>query len=454
VLFHSQEFILLFLPLTIAAYYAVAANAALRQSALIACSIFFYAWWDVRFVPLLVGQVLATYALAAMSSEGKRAAPIVIGVLVNLGAIFTFKYLGFFLANIRAIGLPAPSVEIILPIGISFFSFQLISYLLDLRRGAAPLYPLRQFALVVLLFPHLIAGPIVRHRELVPQFDLDPRREGLARRLTLGALLFSIGLVQKVLLAEPMALIVDPIFVKAQTAALSFGEAWTAALGFSFQLLFDFSGYSTMAIGIALMLGLTFPENFNRPYLATNLRDFWRRWHMTLSAFLRDYVYIPLGGNRHGAAVFTFATLATMTLCGVWHGAAWTFIAWGGLHGAGMVVCRAWQTLQRPLPAAIGWALTMGFVLIGWVLFRAPSFGVAADMLKIMAGSNGFGGRLEGCALMLLSAVVCAALPPTHAIVDGARPSALLGAASALATLACVLIVGEGAPTKFIYFQF
>jgi D-alanyl-lipoteichoic acid acyltransferase DltB (MBOAT superfamily) len=325
---------------------------------------------------------------------------------------------------------------------------------LDLRRGAAPLYPLRQFALVVLLFPHLIAGPIVRHRELVPQFDLDPRREGLARRLTLGALLFSIGLVQKVLLAEPMALIVDPIFVKAQTAALSFGEAWTAALGFSFQLLFDFSGYSTMAIGIALMLGLTFPENFNRPYLATNLRDFWRRWHMTLSAFLRDYVYIPLGGNRHGAAVFTFATLATMTLCGVWHGAAWTFIAWGGLHGAGMVVCRAWQTLQRPLPAAIGWALTMGFVLIGWVLFRAPSFGVAADMLKIMAGSNGFGGRLEGGALMLLSAVVCAALPPTHAIIDGARPSALLGAASALATLACVLIVGEGAPTKFIYFQF
>jgi alginate O-acetyltransferase complex protein AlgI len=454
VLFHSQEFILLFLPLTIAAYYAVAGSPALRQWVLIACSIFFYAWWDVRFVPLLIGQVLATYAFAALSNEGKRAAPIALGIIVNLASIFSFKYLGFFLANIRAIGFSAPNVEIILPIGISFFSFQLISYLVDLRRGAAPLYPLRQFALVVLLFPHLIAGPIVRHTELAPQFALDPRREGLGRRLSLGILLFSIGLVQKVILAEPLGQIVDAIFLKAQSAPLAFGEAWTAALGFSFQLFFDFSGYSTMAIGIALTLGFVFPENFNRPYLATSLRDFWRRWHMTLSAFLRDYVYIPLGGNRRGPIVFGWATIVTMTLCGVWHGAAWTFVAWGFLHGIGMIVCRAWQSLGRPLPAAAAWTLTMGFVIMGWVLFRAPSFTVATDILATLAGTHGFGGRIEGGGLLLLSAAASVGLPQTHLIIDKARPSSLLAAASALATLACVLIVGEGAPTKFIYFQF
>jgi alginate O-acetyltransferase complex protein AlgI len=454
VLFHSQEFILLFLPLTIAVYYAVAGSPALRQGVLIACSILFYAWWDVRFVPLLIGQVLATYAFAALSNEGKRAAPIALGVIANLLSIFTFKYLGFFFANMRAIGFPTPNIQIILPIGISFFSFQLISYLVDLRRGAAPLYPLRQFALVVLLFPHLIAGPIVRHTELVPQFDLDPRRAGLARRLSLGILLFSIGLVQKVLLAEPLAQIVDPLFLKAQSAPLAFGEAWGAALGFSFQLFFDFSGYSTMAIGIALTLGFVFPENFNRPYLATSLRDFWRRWHMTLSAFLRDYVYIPFGGNRRGPVIYCLAMMATMTLCGVWHGAAWTFIAWGFMHGLGMIVCRAWQNLGRPLPAMAAWTLTMGFVLIGWVLFRAPSFGIAADILGAMAGVNGFGGHIEGGALMLLSALASVGLPQTHLILERARPSAFFAAASALATLACVLIVGEGAPTKFIYFQF
>jgi alginate O-acetyltransferase complex protein AlgI len=276
----------------------------------------------------------------------------------------------------------------------------------------------------------------------------------LGRRLSLGILLFSIGLVQKVILAEPLGQIVDANFLKAQSAPLAFGEAWTAALGFSFQLFFDFSGYSTMAIGIALTLGFVFPENFNRPYLATSLRDFWRRWHMTLSAFLRDYVYIPLGGNRRGPIVFGWATIVTMTLCGVWHGAAWTFVAWGFLHGIGMIVCRAWQSLGRPLPAAAAWTLTMGFVIIGWVLFRAPSFTVATDILATLAGTHGFGGRIEGGGLLLLSAAASVGLPQTHLIIDKARPSSLLAAASALATLACVLIVGEGAPTKFIYFQF
>lgn len=453
-LFHSQVFILLFLPVTLALYFAAAGSAAWRQRILIVASALFYAWWDVRFLPLLLGQIVATWVLAALSDGGRRRGPIVAGILVNLGSIFAFKYLDFVIGNLQALGLSVPTAGLLLPIGISFFSFQLVSYLVDLRRGDVPLYPLREFSLVVLLFPHLIAGPIVRHRELVPQFALDPRREGLDQRLAVGFVIFALGLMQKVLLAERLGRVADPLYAKAVTQALTFGEAWTAALAFSFQLLLDFSAYSTMAIGIALMMGFVFPENFDRPYLATDLRVFWRRWHMSLGAFLRDYVYIPLGGSRSGRGRFVMATLGTMVLCGVWHGAAWTFIAWGAMHGVGMVVVWAWQRLGRPLPILAAWALTMLFVIAGWVLFRATSFSAAAGILGSMAGANGFTGGLKAAPLLAVSGLVCLLLPPNHAIIAQARPSRLVAAASALATVACILIVGQDAPTTFIYFQF
>ncbi len=245
--------------------------------------------------------------------------------------------------------------------------------------------------------------------------------------------------MQKVLLAERLGRVADPLYAKAVTQALTFGEAWTAALAFSFQLLLDFSAYSTMAIGIALMMGFVFPENFDRPYLATDLRVFWRRWHMSLGAFLRDYVYIPLGGSRSGRGRFVMATLGTMVLCGVWHGAAWTFIAWGAMHGVGMVVVWAWQRLGRPLPILAAWALTMLFVIAGWVLFRATGFSAAAGILGSMAGVNGFTGGLKAAPLLAVSGLVCLLLPPNHAIIAQARPSRLVAAASALATVACIL---------------
>ena len=453
-LFHSQVFILLFLPATLALYFAAAGSAAWRQRILIVASALFYAWWDVRFLPMLLSQIVATWVLAALSDGGRRRGPIVVGILVNLGSIFAFKYLDFVIGNLQALGLSVPTAGLLLPIGISFFSFQLVSYLVDLRRGDVPLYPLREFSLVVLLFPHLIAGPIVRHRELVPQFALDPRREGLDRRLAIGFVIFALGLMQKVLLAERLGRVADPLYAKAVTQALTFGEAWTAALAFSFQLLLDFSAYSTMAIGIALMMGFVFPENFDRPYLATDLRVFWRRWHMSLGAFLRDYVYIPLGGSRSGRGRFVLATLGTMALCGVWHGAAWTFIAWGVMHGVGMVVVWGWQRLGRPLPVVAAWALTMLFVIAGWVLFRATGFPAAAGILGSMAGVNGFTGGLKAAPLLAVSGLVCLLLPPNHAIIAQARPSRLVAAASALATVACILVVGQDAPTTFIYFQF
>ena len=289
---------------------------------------------------MLVGQIGATWLLALLQERTGARAWLIAGVVLNLASLGTFKYLDFMLASLEtATGIVLPRANIVLPIGISFFSFQLISYLIDRMRGDAPIYPFRPFALFVLLFPHLIAGPIVRHNELVPQFAEDPLREGLWQRFGTGLILFTLGLAKKVLLADKLATVADPLFAAGGAArALTFGESWTAALAFSFQLFLDFSAYTEMAIGIALMFGLLLPENFRRPYIATDLRDFWRRWHISLSKFLRDYLYIPLGGSRAGAARYVFATMATMGLCGLWHGAGWTFVAWGLWHGVGLIV--------------------------------------------------------------------------------------------------------------------
>ena len=455
-LFQSQVFLLLFLPATVLAYYAVAGAAAARQWVLLAASLFFYAWWDVRFIPLLVGQVTVTWLLALLQDHIKARWPLVLGVILNLASLATFKYLDFFISNLELLaGMTLPRADIVLPIGISFFSFQLISYLVDRMRNDAPIYPFRPFALFVIVFPHLIAGPIVRHNELIPQFSLDPRREGWARRFGIGLIILAVGFAKKVLLADRLAPTVDALFARANSAALSFAEAWNAALGFSLQLFLDFSAYTEMAIGIALLFGLTLPENFRRPYLATSLRDFWRRWHISLSIFLRDYLYIPLGGSRSGFPVFVFATLVTMFTCGLWHGAGWTFVMWGLWHGFGLIACHMWQNRKRPLPTAFAWLLTMLFVIIGWVLFRATDFTVAKNILISMAGLNGLNGTFTGATLILVSAAISALVPSAHEIIDRmSKPQPWLAAAAASLSVYCLLEVGRGAPLNFIYFQF
>ncbi|MBV8512147.1 MAG: MBOAT family protein, partial [Xanthobacteraceae bacterium] len=260
-LFQSQGFTLIFLPLAVLAYYAVARSAAARQYVLIAASLVFYGWWDTRFIPLLVGQITASWLLAVLGARLKQAWPLYAGIVLNLTSLATFKYLDFLIASLQGlIGVELPRAHILLPIGISFFSFQLISYLVDRLRDDAPIYPLRPFALFVMLFPHLIAGPIVRHNELVPQFDLDPSRPGLWQRIGTGLVLFTIGFAKKVLLADKLAEMADPLFARAGHEWLSFGDSWTAALAFSFQLFLDFSAYTEMAIGIALLFGLLLPE--------------------------------------------------------------------------------------------------------------------------------------------------------------------------------------------------
>jgi len=455
-LFQTQFYVLVFLPAVAMLYYAVAGSAVARQWLLICASLIFYAWWDVRFVILPVAQITATWLLALAHERIGGRAWLVAGVVLNLASLATFKYLDFIIASAANLaGLSLPHAGIILPIGISFFSFQLISYLIDRMRGDAPIYPYRPFALFVLLYPHLIAGPIVRHNELVPQFAQDPRRDGIWRRVGAGLVIFTVGFAKKVLIADHLATIVDPLFTDAGSRALGFGEAWSAVLAFTFQLFLDFSAYTEMAIGSALVFGLLLPENFRRPYLATDLREFWRRWHISLSNFIRDYLYIPLGGSRHGAARYVLATMIAMGLCGLWHGAGWTYVAWGLWHGAGLVVCRGWQQLKRPMPAPIGWLVTMLFVMAGWALFRASSFGTAASIVQSLAGFHGMTGVLQDMKYLVVAALVSAFVPSAHEIHDGlTRPRPALAVGGAALAVYCLLAAGQGAPVNFIYFQF
>lgn len=335
-LFHSQEFILLFLPVAVGVYYALASRQAAREWWLIFASLVFYGWWDIRFVPLLTGQTIATWLLAELAIRKGWRWPLWFAIAANISVLGLFKYLDFgatILEQVTGIGFAKASL--ILPIGISFYTFELVSYLADRLRGTAPRYSLRVFGLFIALFPHLIAGPIMRHNEIIPQFAYDPLRTGLYERIGRGMILFLIGFIEKFFIADQLATIVDPVFAEATQTVPAFSLASAGALAFALQIFFDFAAYSNMAMGIGLMFGFMLPVNFNVPYRAVNLRDFWRRWHITLSRWLRDYVYIPLGGSREGVAVYIWATLATMGLCGLWHGAGWTFILWGFGHGIG-----------------------------------------------------------------------------------------------------------------------
>ncbi|WP_431861044.1 MBOAT family O-acyltransferase [Azospirillum sp.] len=455
-LFHTQAFVLGFLPAVLALFYATARREAAREWVMVAASVVFYGWWDVRFVPLLLGQTLATWGLAHLYRTWRISWVVTAGVIANLAILGYFKYANFFMDSLAALlGSDLPRSDVLLPIGISFFTFELISYLVDLRRGRVPAYPLRGFCLFVFFFPHLVAGPIVRHNELIPQLADDPLRPGWAERFAKGLTLFIIGFAKKVLLADPLARSADPLFAAAAQGVPGLVDAWEAALAFSLQLFFDFSAYTEMALGIALLFGIRLPANFDAPYRAADLRDFWRRWHMTLSRWIRDYVYIPLGGSRQGPTGYALTTLVTMGLCGLWHGAAWTFVAWGLMHGAGLVACHAWQSLKRPLPLPVAWLLTMLFVVVGWVLFRAPDFATAGNLLAGMAGQGGLAGDLSRPLTMAAGAAVALLGPTSLDFTDTRLPARRpVAAAFAVLAVACILEVGKGQPLSFIYFQF
>ena len=492
-LFNSYDFILVFLPAVLAAAFMLRGLARRwLELLLIFVSLLFYAWWDVRYVPLLAGSLLINY-VGALFIEKTRLRLALAGIICfNLGLLIYFKYLSFF-SQIASNALPwqpwdVTLLGLVLPLGISFWTFHQIGYQIDRWRGQASKHDFIDYAVFVTFFPQLIAGPIVRQYEFLPQL------QGLAARLSsrnvlIGLTIFSIGLFKKVIFADTFALYATPVFDAAGKGVMLDGQvAWLGVLAYAFQIYFDFSGYSDMAIGLARMVGIDLPINFNAPYRSTSITDFWRGWHITLGRFLRDYLYFPLGGSRVGP-LHQFANLLfVMLLCGLWHGAAWTFVLWGGLHGLALAVHRLWLRLfPSDHPRGVlwrtgAWGVTFGFVVVMWVFFRADSLQTAMSMLQSMFSLSFFGATnvagLEKAAifqawLAILIALAWVLLAPTTqelmrivmrspmytpyierspALLPRWQPTPAWAMGSA--TIFAVAFLGLSRVTEFIYYNF
>ena len=329
--------------------------------------------------------------MAGKTNQKARKFILVAGLLFNLGLLGYFKYANFFITNIQHLTSTNYNLDaIILPIGISFFTFQQIAYLVDRYRQQVGVGSLWRYGLFVTFFPQLIAGPIVHHAQMMPQFD-KPFKKDIWNNLALGSTIFIIGLFKKIAIADSVALLSSPVFGAAQQGAdLTFVTAWLGALAYTMQIYFDFSGYSDMAVGLGILFGIRLPANFNSPYKATSIIDFWQRWHMTLSQFLKDYLYIPLGGNRCGSRRKLINILLTMALGGLWHGAAWNFVIWGVLHGIYIALNHLWRRITFVhMPPVFGWAITFVMVVIAWVPFRAADLDTTIRLYQGMAGLNG-----------------------------------------------------------------
>jgi alginate O-acetyltransferase complex protein AlgI len=393
-LFNSFEYLLLFLPLVVLGYFWLnrRGNDFPGKLWLVAASLFFYGWWSISYLWLIGISMLFNYSLARWLGrlQGRPARTVLTAAIAgNLLLLGYYKHADFFIGNLNHwVEPPLPLLQLALPLGISFFTFTQIAFLVDVYRGKAREVNPVHYALFVTYFPHLIAGPILHHGEMMPQFAASEARRANWGNIQLGLFILGVGLCKKVILADSLAVGADQGFNS--TEPLLFHQAWLASLSYTLQLYFDFSGYTDMAIGASLLFNIRLPENFNSPYRATNIQDFWRRWHMTLSRWLRDYLYIPLGGNRFGPARMYCALFTTFLLGGLWHGASWTFVIWGALHGAAAVLHKLWQSLGLRLPALAGWLLTFLFANAAWVFFRAETLPQALAVLRGMAGLHGF----------------------------------------------------------------
>jgi len=409
--FDSLEFLFVFLPVAVIGFILLARHGKVWQLAwMSAASFVFYGYWNVAYVPLLAFSVCINFWIGrciVVSAEKSRSTTslVTVGVAFNLCLLGYFKYAGFFAESL----VPGASrnfnlADIALPLGISFFTFQQITFLVDSRTEKVKSYTFLEYVAFVTFFPQLIAGPIVHFREVLPQFRtrffgriIEKR---MLRNFAIGMTLIAIGLFKKAVIADSLAKFADPVFSGAAGGAeLQFFEAWAATLSFTLQIYFDFSGYCDIAIGIAHLFGIRLPENFMAPYQARDIVDFWRRWHITLSGFLRDYLYIPLGGNRNGAGRRYANLIITMLLGGLWHGAAWTFVAWGAMHGILLMICHLWQRMVDTSGwygwPTVSYLLTMLGVIFAWVLFRADSFSSALVIWQTMLGANGIALPME-----------------------------------------------------------
>lgn len=400
-LFNSVQFIFLFLPCVLLLFFVAGYYS--RQVAitiLLAASIAFYGYWKPEFIPLLMGSIFCNYAAALLILrwQGLRRGKIVLigAIAANLIVLGVFKYYNFFVSTLDAVFPGIPQANIILPIGISFFTFTQIAFLVDAWRKIATERNFIRYALFVTYFPHLIAGPVLHHKQMMPQFADKATYRFSVEAFSTGVVFFVIGLFKKVVIADPFSPYAAGLFDHVSSGeAPPILAAWIGAAAYTFQIYFDFSGYSDMAVGISKMFGITLPFNFNSPYKSTSVIEFWRRWHMSLSQFLRDYLYFTLGGNRHGEVRRYINLMLTMLLGGLWHGANWTYVAWGGLHGLYLAINHGWRRLipSNGPPSitsrTLGWGATFLAVMVAWVFFRARGWSEAVTILSAMTGASG-----------------------------------------------------------------
>ena len=502
-LFSSYTFLFQFLPVTVLAFAAARRHSPRAGIfVLLGASLFFYGAWRPIYLVLFVASIAFNFSLGLLMADAARRRTVgTLGVTLNLAALCYFKYTGFILDGVSALsGMPLPFASIVLPLGISFFTFQQIAYLVDVMRGAKVERDIVSYALFVSFFPHLIAGPLVHHTEMIPQFKRG--RSGRSAQLAArGLAIFAAGLFKKVVIADNLAQFVTPVFAHIDAGGgVTAWWGWLATLAYTLQIYFDFSGYSDMAIGLALLFGIRLPVNFRSPYKAVSIIDFWRRWHITLSRFLRDYLYIPLGGNRLGEPRRYVNLLLTMLLGGLWHGAGWNFLIWGGLHGVYLAINHFWQgrrgdasqtSISVPVAralTALSWALTFVAVVIAWVFFRAKTadgawrmlggmFGISPDSsayvspgilrvmdLPVLVGADQL--FLVGAAAVATALVIALSLPnvpqifryreyrraPERSAYARWRPSAAWALFTALAL--SISLFGMWQRMEFLYFQF
>ncbi|MES2633883.1 MAG: MBOAT family O-acyltransferase [Pseudomonadota bacterium] len=481
-LFNSFIFLLGFLPLTLLAYFA-AARMSPRAALGVLCiaSLVFYGWWDARYLVLIAASISLNYAagralLRGIGAGRRQRWLLGAAIAANLLLLAVYKYADFFITTASQLAQePLPLLQLALPLGISFFTFTQIAFLVDASKGKVDSLSPVNYALFVTFFPHLIAGPILHHREMMPQFDGPQAARFDASNFALGLFLLAIGLVKKLLIADQFAPLAASGFDGWQN--LDTPAAWLTSLAYTIQLYFDFSGYTDMALGLAWMFNIRLPQNFDSPYRATSIQDFWRRWHMTLSRFLRDYLYIPLGGGRGGRLATLRNLFITFLLGGLWHGAGWTFIVWGALHGVALVMHRLWSWSGRRMATLPAWLLTFIFINFTWVYFRASSLAQANAIVSAMLGlrdgpatlgvtqlarqaaerGQGLFGTSSGPVALVLAvtgAVLVGAWlgPNSIALASRFKPRIALGIVSGIGLATAILVMQR--PTEFLYFNF
>jgi D-alanyl-lipoteichoic acid acyltransferase DltB (MBOAT superfamily) len=465
-LFNSYQFTFGFLPIVLAIFWALSARDARRTCAgfVILASLCFYGWWNWHYLFLFGFSILFNFGWSLLlvppdvsadqAGDHRRRTLLGFGIAVNLALLGYFKYRKFLVDSTGALlGVAWHPPQLVLPLAISFFTFEQVTFLVSAYRGEPGARDFLSYCLFIAFFPHLIAGPIVRYAEIYPQFNRNTQFRLAAANVSDGLMIFAFGLFKKVMLADSFRPIVNPLFDRTH---LAFFDAWGGAIAFALEIYFDFSGYSDMAIGLARMFGVKFPENFDSPYQSRSIIQFWRRWHITLSFFLRDYLYISLGGNRHGKFRRDLNLFITMVLGGLWHGANWTFVIWGTLHGLYLWVNHIWAERNYRMPDAAAWALTFLATTVAWVFFRAPTFSRAADFFTAMAGRNGFSLDLIGWRELVLigGGLAVTLFCPNRQTILAWQWSGDWLWASAFAILAGVSIMSMANPPPFIYFQF